>query len=210
MTKTLGNQKNLKKEVLQIEMQKLVPYEFNNKIHPKRQIDTIKNSILECGYIAEIIVDENNVILAGHGRYLALQDLGYETIQVQKVSGLSEVQKKKFRIMDNASAELAEYNIENIQFDLQEIGDQEFTALVCEIANIDIPDLDALGDGFSLPSDEKWNLTQMTFTVSNEQKEMIENAIAEIKKTDLYKSMMTYWNENSNGNALSCIIENYV
>ncbi|MEI7558530.1 MAG: ParB N-terminal domain-containing protein [bacterium] len=49
---------------------KIIPYEFNNKIHPEEQINKIANSIQECGFRAPILIDENNIILAGHGRLL--------------------------------------------------------------------------------------------------------------------------------------------
>lgn len=195
------------KKMIELPINKLLPYEFNNKNHPKKQIDTIKNSILECWYLADIIVDENNVILAGHWRYLALQELWHETIQVQQVVWLTDVQKKKFRIMDNASAELAEYNIENLQIDLQDIDDADFTALVCEIANIDMQDPNSLGDEFSLPSGTKWEIVTMSFTLHQSQAEQVERAIQIAK--DMWQFGET-WNTNSNWNAIARVCEVFI
>jgi ParB-like chromosome segregation protein Spo0J len=62
-------------EVIQLPLDQLIPYEFNNKIHPEDQINKIANSILECGFRAPILIDENNIILAGHGRWMGAQKL---------------------------------------------------------------------------------------------------------------------------------------
>jgi ParB-like chromosome segregation protein Spo0J len=55
-------------EIQQVAIEKLIPYERNNKIHTEEQIKKIAKSIKECGFRAPILVDENRVILAGHGR----------------------------------------------------------------------------------------------------------------------------------------------
>ena len=125
-------------------MGKVIPYQFNNRKHPKKQLDLLKNSILECGYLANIIVDENNVILVGHGRYAALQELGYKEIEVVRVSGLDDIQKKKYRITDNTSAMLSETDVENLQIELLAIADVGFTKLTCDIVQIEMPDPDGL------------------------------------------------------------------
>ena len=126
----------MQKKNVEVSLSEIVPYKFNNKKHPKKQIDAIKNSIIECGYIVEVIVDENNVILAWHWRYIALQELGFEKITVQKVSWLSEVQKKKYRIIDNTTSDLGEYDLENIKIELEDIDDVELTDLVCDIVQL--------------------------------------------------------------------------
>lgn len=138
-------------------MSEIVPYSFNNKIHSKEQIDAIKNSILECWYIADIVVDENNIILAGHWRFAALEDLWYKEIEVQKVFWLSETQKKKYRILDNVSSDLAEYNIGNIKIELEDIDDIQFTNLVCDIVEIDNENEDI--DFDSIKSNEDRSIT---------------------------------------------------
>ena len=53
-------------ELIYMKIEELIPYDKNNKIHDENQIKKIARSIRECGFRAPILVDENNVILAGH------------------------------------------------------------------------------------------------------------------------------------------------
>ena len=76
----------------------LIPYEYNNKKHSDTQIDRIANSIKEFGFNQPIVVDENNIILVGHGRLLAARKLGLTKAPVLKRSGLTELQKKAYRV----------------------------------------------------------------------------------------------------------------
>ena len=67
-----------------ININNLVPYQNNAKKHPQKQIDKIKKSIKEFGFNDPIAVDENNMIIEGHGRYEALKQLGYENVVCTK------------------------------------------------------------------------------------------------------------------------------
>lgn len=93
------------------------PYERN----PRRNdgaVDAVAESIRQCGYVAPIIVDENNVILAGHTRWKALQKLGHATAKVCVAEGLSEEQKRKYRILDNKTGEIAEWDKDLLSIEL--------------------------------------------------------------------------------------------
>ena len=68
-----------------ININDLVPYQNNAKKHPQKQIDKIKKSIEEFGFNDPIAIDENNMIIEGHGRYEALRQLEYEN--VERVAG---------------------------------------------------------------------------------------------------------------------------
>ena len=65
-------------------------YENNTKEHPEWQIKGLSETINKIGYRSPIIVDENNMILAGHGRYMALKKLGYRDVQVIRHTDLTE------------------------------------------------------------------------------------------------------------------------
>ncbi|HMT01127.1 MAG TPA: ParB/Srx family N-terminal domain-containing protein, partial [Candidatus Absconditabacterales bacterium] len=105
-------------KIINLPVDQLIPYEFNNKIHPEDQINKIANSIQECGFRSPILIDENNVILAGHGRLLGAKKLGLKEVPVIQFTDLTELQKKKYRILDNKLADLAEWNIENLKIEL--------------------------------------------------------------------------------------------
>jgi hypothetical protein len=79
----------------------LVPYENNTKIHDDEQVERLANTIKEYGFRVPIIIDENGVIIAGHGRRMAVMKLGWSKVPVQIVKGWSEARKNAFRIAEN-------------------------------------------------------------------------------------------------------------
>lgn len=108
-----------------LKLSEIVPYENNARKNDKAVKD-VAESIKQCGYIAPIIVDENNVILAGHTRYKALKKLGYKEITVRKISGLTEEQKRKYRLLDNKTNELADWDFEKLKDEINGLDFSEF------------------------------------------------------------------------------------
>lgn len=98
-------------------MEDIRPYP-NNPRKNDGAVDAVAESIRQCGYVAPIIVDENGVILAGHTRYKALKKLGYETADVLIKSGMTEEQKKKYRLLDNKTGELADWDYDLLEMEL--------------------------------------------------------------------------------------------
>ncbi len=92
-------------------MAEIKPYEKNPRKNDGAA-DAVMKSINQCGYVAPIIIDEKNVILAGHTRYKALKKLGYDEAECVVKEGLTEEQKKKYRLLDNKTNELAEWDFE--------------------------------------------------------------------------------------------------
>jgi len=86
-------------KIEKIDINKLLPYIHNAKDHPKKQIDKIKRSIEEFGFNLPILIDDKNEIISGHGRLLALQDMGVNNVPCIRVKHLSEEQIKAFRIV---------------------------------------------------------------------------------------------------------------
>ena len=81
---------------------KITAYSLNAKKHPKKQIEQVANSIKEFGMNQPIVVDKNGVIIVGHGRYEALQSLGWEIKdEWVKVVDLTEEKAKAYRLADN-------------------------------------------------------------------------------------------------------------
>lgn len=139
------------KKSVTVKLSDLVPYEKNNKIHWDN-VDHIAKSIKRNGYITPIIVDENNEILAWHGRKLAMQKLWIEEAEVMQVTWLTDKQKRDFRIADNKTTELSEWNLEAIEFELWEIDSPELNELFPEI------DLNAI----ELDEDKEDEVPEMT------------------------------------------------
>ncbi|VTP86092.1 site-specific DNA-methyltransferase [Streptococcus equi] len=84
-----------------VALSSLIPYEQNAKKHPRYQIEQIKESIKSFGNNDPIAIDENNMIIEGHGRYLALQALGMDKVPVIRLKHLSEDQKKAYILAHN-------------------------------------------------------------------------------------------------------------
>jgi DNA modification methylase len=117
----------VKKEHITLRLDEIVPYENNPRVNDQA-VPAVMESIQQCTYINDIIVDEANVILAGHTRYKALQRLGYTEVEVCRVTGLTEEQKRKYRLLDNKTGELAEWDMEKLEQELEglDFGDFDF------------------------------------------------------------------------------------
>lgn len=96
------------------------PYENNPRINDGA-VDDVVESIRQCSYIAPIIVDEDGVILAGHTRYKALSRLGCEECDVVIAAGLTEGQKRKYRLYDNKTAEFAGWDQKKLGAELADV-----------------------------------------------------------------------------------------
>ena len=116
--------KEPKIEILDVD--EIIPYLNNPKTHPERQIQAIMSSIRQFGYVAPIIVDKDNVIVAGHGRYEALRRLGVKRIPVVRADHLTPQQVKAYRIADNRLAELGRWDEELLAVELEELKDSGF------------------------------------------------------------------------------------
>ena len=109
-------------EYIKKRLDEIKPYANNPRINDDA-VDDVAESIRQCGYIAPIVIDENGEILAGHTRYKALLKLGKKECDVIVVSGLSEEQKRKYRLYDNKTGELSQWDQKKLA---QELSDVDF------------------------------------------------------------------------------------
>lgn len=114
-------------QLTKLKLAELTPY-YNNPRNNDGAVDAVAESIKQCSYIAPIIVDEDLIILAGHTRYKALEKLGIKEAEVIVKEGLSDEQKRKYRILDNKTNELAEWDFEKLEKELEglDFGDFDF------------------------------------------------------------------------------------
>jgi ParB-like chromosome segregation protein Spo0J len=111
---------------MQIELmspEDLTPYENNAKIHSQESVDKLANAIKTQGWQGNpIIVDEENVIVAGHGRRLAALQIGLEKVPVYVTRGKTPEQLKAMRLSDNRVA-IGEYDTDMIRNELLELAE---------------------------------------------------------------------------------------
>lgn len=100
----------------------LIPNSQNVRKHTKNQINEFKKSIDKFGVIRPIVIDENNVILAGHGLFETLKQQGKDEVEVMVINGLSEKDKKKLLLADNKIYSLGIDDYGVIERILSELG----------------------------------------------------------------------------------------
>ena len=104
----------------------LIPYALNSRTHSDSQVAQIAASIKEFGFLNPIIVDGENGIIAGHGRVLAAQKLGMESLPVVEASHLTDAQRKAYVIADNRLALNAGWDNEILSTELAELSELDF------------------------------------------------------------------------------------
>jgi hypothetical protein len=104
----------------------LKPYEKNARKHSQAQLEQIKNSIKEFGFTAPVLIDENNMVLAGHGRLEGAKLAGLKEVPVRVIEGLSEQQKRAYILADNKIALNAEWDEELLASELAQLSSMDF------------------------------------------------------------------------------------
>lgn len=116
------------------------PYE-NNPRNNDDAVDAVANSIKEFGWQQPIVVDIGGVIIAGHTRYKAAQKLGLKTVPVVVAKDLSEEQVKAYRLADNKSGELASWDFDMLNEEIDNIKDIDMSQFgFDDIEEPDLPD----------------------------------------------------------------------
>lgn len=107
-------------QIVERELKELIPYE-NNPRHNENAVEAVANSIREFGFKVPVIVDKNDVIVCGHTRVKAAERLGMRTVPVISADDLTDEQIKAFRLADNKTAELAEWDLSMLDAELAEL-----------------------------------------------------------------------------------------
>ncbi|MBT3259657.1 MAG: ParB N-terminal domain-containing protein [Deltaproteobacteria bacterium] len=104
-------------KIEQIPIGHIKPYKHNPKTHPQGQIDQIAKSIQNFGFQIPLLVDEKNVLIAGHGRLLAAKQLKLKTIPVIRADNITPEQIRAYRIADNKLAEGSAWDFQALAAD---------------------------------------------------------------------------------------------
>lgn len=133
-------------KIEKIKVDEIIPYADNAKLHPERQIEQIRSSILEFGFNDPIAIDENNVVIEGNGRLMAIKDLGFKEVDCIRIEGLSEDQKRAYILVHNQLTMNTGFDIDILNRELEKIKGIDMKQFDFEL-NIDFDtDIDT-GDG---------------------------------------------------------------
>lgn len=188
--------------VIDLNINELIPYENN----PRKNDEAVKyvaESIKQFGFKVPIVIDKDNVIVAGHTRLKAAKELGLETVPCIIADDLTNEQIKAFRLADNKVSEMAEWDFNMLNVELENIIDFDMSDFGFEIENIDADDF---GTDFELADGDREPIQNMTITFSDNQAETVKEAINKMKQSELYKNYEDEINKNSNGNALYLVV----
>lgn len=106
---------------------KLKPYEKNTRKHADHDVDEIVKSIKKYGFSDPIgIWSEKNIIVEGHGRFMAAKKIGMETVPVLRLDHLTDEQRREYAIMHNRTAELSSWDFEALAEEMAELDLGEF------------------------------------------------------------------------------------
>ena len=107
-------------DILNLGLEEIKPYEKNPR-NNDNAVDAVAASISEFGFKVPIIIDKDNIIVAGHTRYKAAKKLGLKTVPCIKADDLTDEQVKAFRLADNKVAEQAEWDFDLLNEELETI-----------------------------------------------------------------------------------------
>lgn len=133
----------------------IIPYENNAKLHPREQIEQIKESIIQFGNNDPIAIDKNNVIIEGHGRLLALQELGYEEVEVIRLDHLTEEQRKAYTLIHNKLTMNSGFDLELLELELGQIENINMESFDFELPEVDIPEEEIEEDDYEVEIQEE-------------------------------------------------------
>lgn len=108
-------------EIESIRIEDIKPYENNPRLNDSA-VEGVKESIKQFGFKIPMVIDKDNVIVCGHTRYKASKQLGLKEIPCIRADDLTDEQIKAFRIADNKVSEVAEWDIDKLSIELEDIS----------------------------------------------------------------------------------------
>jgi len=126
--------------VIHKDVNDLIPYAKNARLHDNKQINQIAGSIKEFGFNNPILIDKNNGIIAGHGRVMAARKLGLKEVPTILLDHLNDTQRKAYILADNRIAINSTWDNEMLSLELMDIKDDVSLAML----GFDVDELNAL------------------------------------------------------------------
>jgi hypothetical protein len=136
--------------VTMTETQSLIPYARNARTHSDEQVAQLMASIREWGFTVPILRDETGMVIAGHGRLMAAQRMGLESVPVVTAQGWSDAKKRAYVLADNRLALNAGWDDAMLGLELSDLDREGFDL---DLLGFDSDELDSLLNGDGLPGD---------------------------------------------------------
>jgi len=178
----------------------------NPRVIKDNKFQKLVKSITELPQMLElrpIVVNRDMIVLGGNMRLKACEAAGLTEVPVVFADNLTPEQEREFIVKDNSSFGEWDWDLLANEWDVEQLQDWGI-----DIGGFDLSP-NEFDESFELPDGDKSPFQQMTFTMADEQQTIIKNAIDDIKKTEEYKYVETFGNENGNGNALYLIVSQW-
>lgn len=172
----------------------------NNPRKNDEAVKYVKASIQEFGFKVPIVIDTENVIVAGHTRYKAAKQLKLKEVPCIVADDLTEEQIKAYRLADNKVSEFSEWDYNLLNLELDELFNFDMNIYGFEVEGIS----DEFGTDFELPNEDKPQTRTITLSLAEEQYQIASSCIDYITDNNLIKN--TYGNANKKSNALFEVI----
>ena len=124
-------------KMTEFDLSELKPYNNNAKIHTENQVKMICDSIREFGFLSPILVDKDKNIIAGHGRVMAAEKLGFGSVPGIYVEGLTDAQRRAYILADNRLTELGKWDLGLIE---EELTDLKISGFNIELTGFELPE----------------------------------------------------------------------
>lgn len=178
----------------------LTAYDNNPRIHPDSQLNKLQKSISSFGFINPVIIDKNDVVIAGHGRIESAKKNKIKEVLTIKVSYLSDEEIREYRIADNQLTILGEWNFDLLKGELEDLSLVMNDSFDLDLLGFDKIELDGMFDGNielnNIDNNENKYTTKITIPIyepKNEKPELSDlydkekamKLINEIEKSNL-------------------------
>ena len=141
-------------EMKMVETSKLIPYVNNARTHSQEQVNKLRGSLREFGFINPVIIDSDFNVIAGHGRLMAAKEEGIEEVPCVLVYYLTEAQKKAYILADNRYAQAAGWDEELLRLEIESWEGMDFDVSLTGFDDQEIADLFADGESTGAEDDD--------------------------------------------------------
>lgn len=111
-------------QITNIKIKDLKEYDKNARTHPKKQIDLLSKNIEEFGFTTPVLIDKENNIIAGHGRILAMKQLGKDEVPCVRLENLNDEQVKALRLADNQISNMSDWDMNLVVEELKGLSNE--------------------------------------------------------------------------------------